>query len=106
MFEAVLFDLDGTLIQFSACYADFMRDMATMWGITDAADPFFDHYGTAILAEGAVTFRSSIEFALAATGRKPSRDFNDQCRDAVRGYAGGIAVLPGTLELLASLIET
>ena len=94
MIEAVLIDLDGTLIQFSASYADFMRDMAAKWGITDPADPFFIHYGNAIRSEGAVTFRSSIQIALTASGRAIPADFEERSESSVRGYAEGIELLP------------
>lgn len=94
MIEAVLFDLDGTLIQFSASYAEFMREMASNWGITDGEDPFFAFYGEAIRSEGAVTFRSSMEFALTASGRSIPEDIEEKCKTAVQGYAAGIELLP------------
>ena len=96
----MLFDLDGTLIQFSASYADFMKRMAAGWGIDDGSDPFFEHYATAIRAEGVVTFRSSIEMALTATGRAIPDDFHLRCHAAVEDYASGIEVLPHALKLL------
>ena len=100
MFEAVLFDLDGTLIQFAMSYADFMKEMAARWGIHDDADPFFEHYALAIRSNGAVTFQSSISAALEATGRTLPSDMSDQCSAAVEGYAMGIELLPHAHDLL------
>lgn len=101
MIEAVLIDLDGTLIQFSACYADFMRDMAAGWGITNPEDPFFALYGNAIRSEGAVTFQSSIQIALTGSGRPVPDDFVERCESSVSGYARGIELLPLANVLLA-----
>jgi putative hydrolase of the HAD superfamily len=102
MIEAVLFDLDGTLIRFSASYADFMREIAARWGITDREDPFFGHYARAITSEGAVTFQSSIEAALTESGRAIPSDIFEHCEAAVEGYANGIELLPRAMDVLAS----
>ena len=100
MIEAVLFDLDGTLTSFSASYADFMRKMAARWGITDATDPFFMEYSSAILASGTVTFQSSIEHALKATGRSVPKDVSTECQESVAKYTEGIQLLPHALSLI------
>lgn len=101
MIEAVLIDLDGTLIQFTASYADFMRDMAASWGITDSQDPFFALYSDAIRSEGPVTFRSSIQIAFTGSGRPIPEDFIDRCDESVSSYARGIELLPLANVLLA-----
>jgi putative hydrolase of the HAD superfamily len=102
MLEAVLFDLDGTLISYAAPYADFVLGFAHQWGITDPGDPFHLAYAAAIQTDGPVTFRSSVEFALTRTGYSPPKNLAEACDKSVADYASGIQLLPGALELVAS----
>jgi len=102
MLKAVLFDLDGTLVRYGADYAHFVSLMAAGWGIEEAGDRFFEFYRSAVLAEGPVSLASSVEFALRSTGRSMPDEFSVRCLEAVEGYAGGIELLPGALELLAA----
>jgi len=102
MIDAVLFDLDGTLITYRCSYADFMRRIAASWQITHESDPFFAAYSQAIVAEGPVTFKSAIEKALLASGQVHQGNIEEKCRVAVAEYAGGTELLPWALELFAN----
>ena len=98
--EAVLFDLDGTLVTYAAPYADFLDASAIRWGITDPNDPFHAAYASAIKSEGPVTFQSAIQQALQATDRPIPQDISEQSQAAVAEYANGIQLLPGALQLI------
>lgn len=100
MFDAVLFDLDGTLITYRNSYADFMRRIAASWNILDEQDPFFVAYSQSIVADGPVTFTSAIGAALFASGKILEDTPAEVCRDAVAEYARGTELLPWTLNLL------
>lgn len=100
MVDAVLFDLDGTLITYGRNYAAFMQSIAKLWQITDHEDPFFAAYSQAILEEGPVTFASAIEKALQASGRTLQSCADEFCRKAVADYADGTDLLPWALDLL------
>jgi len=98
--DAVLFDLDGTLVAYQQSYSDFMRRIAASWQILDEGDPFFAAYSQAILTDGPVTFRSAIEKALLASGRSLHGDADEKCKRAVADYVSGIELLPWATDLL------
>jgi putative hydrolase of the HAD superfamily len=99
--EAILFDLDGTLISFTHSYHDYIvKTTARHWGIIDQDDPFFQAYSTAALSEGAVTYRSATQHALLAADRPIPSDFEQRCEEAVATYVSGIELLPWAHDLL------
>ena len=71
--DAVLLDLDGTLIKFAHNYEHFLQRTAGSLGVHDPADPFFAAYSKAIIAEGPVTLRSAVGRAVEESGRDSPR---------------------------------
>ncbi len=98
-FDAVLFDLDGTLVEFARPYASFTNELTDLFGVPDR-DSFLERYHAGIMSDGPVTFRSSLASAFAHSDLALPPNFEILVEQMVVAYGSGVMKLSHTDELL------